>query len=143
MKERVGLIATARKKAAYPAPVVDFYCSPLFIRTLEYAKQHYDRFYFFNTKDGLLLPDDIMVPYHLSIKNFSKEQKKAWAQSVVQDLLKLELPECITLYLHGGLVYREFLEPELKACGFTYEVPLRGYGIGEQLNWYKQQLNIK
>ncbi|MGV3488536.1 MAG: DUF6884 domain-containing protein [Tuberibacillus sp.] len=44
--------------------------------------------------------------------------------------------------MHGGLVYREYLEPELSANGFTYEVPLKGLGIGDQLNWFNEHYKI-
>ena len=141
MIERIGLIATARKKASHPAPVTDFYRSPLFKRTLEYASRHYDRNYFYNIHDGFLLPDDIMVPNAFFAKSvMTRAEKRKWAEKVVSDLLQFEAPQYVTLYLHGGNVYREFLEPELEARGFSFVVPLKGYSIGEQLNWYKEKL---
>ncbi|GGE49038.1 hypothetical protein GCM10011391_29820 [Pullulanibacillus camelliae] len=133
-------MATARKKAPYSAPVIQFYQSPLFIKSVEYGKRYYDRLYFYNAKDGLLLPDQWMAPYDVSIKTFSIGEKKAWASKVVNRLLEYEDPAQITLYLHGGMVYRKHLEPELNSYGFQFTVPLQGYSIGEQLKWYKEKL---
>lgn len=141
MSIKIGLLATARKKHPYAAPVIEFYASPLFKKSVEYAMQNYTRTYFYNAKDGLLLPTQIMKPYDVSIKTFSVSQKREWARSVVKQLRKRESPEEVAVYLHGGLVYRKFLEPELEQTGFIYETPLKGLGIGKQLAWYDRHLN--
>ncbi|WP_027725368.1 DUF6884 domain-containing protein [Tuberibacillus calidus] len=143
MTERVGLIATSRKTLQHPAPAIDFFRGSLFTHTILYAQKHYDRYYLFDVKNGLLLPDDILIPKLLSIKTLTKAEKQAWAESVIREFREWELPECITVYIHGGLIYRQLLEPELKKYGFTYEVPFKGFGIGEQLNWYKEHLKTK
>jgi hypothetical protein len=141
--DKVGILATSRKKVSHPAPVIEFYHSPLFTQSVEYAKRNYDRFYFYNTKDGLLLPDDIMYPSDVSIKTLSVSQKQEWANQIVTTLMNYELPESISIYLHGGTIYREFLEPALINKGFSFCVPLKGYSIGTQLKWYKEQLQLK
>lgn len=139
MVEKIGLLATARKKGVGHAPVVDFYKSPLFIKSLQYARENYQRFYFYNAKDGLLLPDQIMAPYDVSIKTFSLQKKKDWGKMVIESLLTFENNHDKVIYLHGGLVYRKFLQPELISHGFEYEVPLEGLGIGKQLKWYDEK----
>ncbi len=138
MTEKVGLLATARKKSTKSAPVTEFYQSPLFQKTLEYALHHYDRMYFYNAKDGLLLPDDIMDPYDLSIKTLTHHQREEWAQKLITQFREQESPSRITVYLHGGSVYRKHIEPQLQQYEYNYEVPLKGLGIGEQLNWYQK-----
>ncbi|TLS39050.1 DUF6884 domain-containing protein [Pseudalkalibacillus caeni] len=140
MKQKVGLLATARKKNNKPAPVTEFYQSPLFQKSLEYAKQNYARMYFYNAKDGLLLPNDMMDPYDVSIKTFTHQEREEWAEKVVENFSKVENPSKVIVYLHGGAVYRKHLEPKLEKHNFEYEVPLKGLGIGEQLNWYQKKL---
>jgi len=140
LRDKVGLLATARKKAPHPARAVDFYQSPLFKKAVAYARRTYDRFYFYNAKDGLLLPDTIMYPYDVSIRSFTRKEREAWAERVVDALAFYESPAHIDLYLHGGLVYRRHLEPALAAKGFRFEVPLKGYGIGQQMKWYSERL---
>lgn len=138
MTVKVGLLATARKKSTKSAPVTEFYQSPLFQKTLEYASHHYDRMYFYNAKDGLLLPEDIMDPYDVSIKTFSHHQREEWAQKVIEQFSEYETSTDILVCLHGGSVYRKHLEPQLNRFNYIYEVPLKGLGIGEQLSWYQK-----
>ncbi|MDD9149479.1 MULTISPECIES: DUF6884 domain-containing protein [unclassified Sporolactobacillus] len=138
MKKKIGLLATARKKAHGPAPVTDFYKSPLFIKSLRYARQTYDRFYFYNARDGLLLPDKIMEPYDISIRTFPQYQKVAWGKRVIAMLNDLENLKSVSLYLHGGRIYRNYLEPELNRLGIDFIVPLEGMSIGKQLRWYDE-----
>ncbi|WP_349410833.1 DUF6884 domain-containing protein [Pseudalkalibacillus sp. SCS-8] len=136
----IGLLATGRKKLGHSAPVLDFYTSPLFQKSVEYAKRHYDRFYFYNAKDGLLLPDQTLEPYDLSIKTFSIMEKKVWARNVIDTFQKYESPDDIVVYLHGGKVYRDHLEPQLEQRGYDYEIPMKGLGIGQQLAWLDAQM---
>ncbi|TCP26649.1 hypothetical protein EV207_11982 [Scopulibacillus darangshiensis] len=141
MSEKIGLLATSRRKGDEEAPVVEFYKSPLFIKALQYAHKNYDRFYFYNAKDGLLLPDQMMAPYDVSIQTFSISQKRHWGKKVIESFSTYEIVKDKIIYLHGGRVYRQFLEPELSKHGFYYEVPLKGLGIGKQLKWYENELN--
>lgn len=136
MKPKVGLLATARKKSHHPAPVTEFYVSPLFKKSVRYARQVYDRIYFYNAKDGLLLPDRIMHPYDVSIRTFSIRQRRIWGIQVIRALSDYENLDDVSLYLHGGKIYRAYLEPELKRLGLLYSVPLEGMSIGRQLQWY-------
>lgn len=136
MKANVGLLATARKKSRHPAPVIEFYNSPLFRKSVQYARQHYDRLYFYNAKDGLLLPKTMMAPYDVSIKNFTVKEKRSWAHTVIRELQNHEDPQGCEIFLHGGYVYRKFLQPELESYNYHYTVPLQGLGIGQQLTWY-------
>ncbi|MDM5315496.1 hypothetical protein QUF49_05770 [Fictibacillus sp. b24] len=143
MKRKIGLLATARKKASNPSAAIDLYISPLFVKSVQYAQQHYDDFYFFSAKEGLLTKDQYIEPYNVSIKNFSTSKKREWAHKVIQDLEKNNKPSQCKIYIHGGWVYREFLQPELERAGFQFEVPLEGYSIGNQLKWYDEQNHVK
>lgn len=140
MKRKIGLLATGRKKLGHPAPVLEFYTSPLFQKSVQYAKEHYDAFYFYNAKDGLLLPDQTLEPYDLSIKTFSIMEKKVWARKVIDKFQQYESPDQIEVYLHGGKVYRDHLEPQLEQNGYEYHIPMKGLGIGQQLAWFDEQL---
>ncbi|WP_070120569.1 DUF6884 domain-containing protein [Bacillus marinisedimentorum] len=138
--KRVGLLATARKKQNRPAPVHSFYTSTLFQKSIAYAAQYYDTLYFYNAKDGLLFPDTIMQPYDVSIRSLSSGQKLEWADRIVKQLSRHEPAGECSVFLHGGKVYRDYLEPALQKAGFSFEVPLQGLGIGRQLSWYSDRL---
>jgi hypothetical protein len=139
MKRKIGLLATARKKLTRPSAAIDLYISPLFVKSVNYASKHYDDFYFYSAKEGLLTKHTYIEPYNVSIKNFSVAEKRDWAKNVVKSLSHFVPPDVCTIYLHGGWVYREFLEPALVEAGYSFEVPLEGYSIGNQLKWYDQQ----
>lgn len=141
MKTKIGLLATARKKLPHPARVIEFYNSPLFRKSLQYGLQHYERLYFYNAKDGLLLPERIMEPYNVSIKSFTPSEKRQWAHSVINELHGYESASECKVFLHGGYVYRKFLQPELEQFGFEFVVPLKGLGIGHQLSWYDKHID--
>lgn len=141
MTTKIGLLATARKKSTKPAPVIEFYNSPLFRKSVQYARQNYERLYFYNAKDGLLLPERVMEPYDVSIKSFPLDKKKQWAHSVIDELQGYESPRECMIFLHGGFVYRKFLQPELEDYGFEFTVPLQGLGIGKQLSWYDEHID--
>jgi hypothetical protein len=139
MIRKIGLLATARKKALNPSAAIELYISPLFVKSVRYAEKHYDEFFFYSAKEGLLLKDQHVEPYNVSIKNFSPSEKREWAEKVIQELLQHVRPQQSKIYLHGGWVYREHLQPALEKAGFQYEVPLEGYSIGNQLKWYDEQ----
>lgn len=139
MKRKIGLLATARKKLNHPATAIELYISPLFLKAVHYAEQNYDTFYFYSAKEGFLTQDQWIEPYNVSIKNFSSKEKQEWAHGVVKSLLTHEKPEECIIYLHGGWVYREHLQPELTQAGYQFEIPLEGYSIGNQLKWYDDQ----
>ncbi|MCM3718003.1 DUF6884 domain-containing protein [Fictibacillus phosphorivorans] len=139
MKRKIGLLATARKKATTPSAAIDLYISPLFVKSVHYAQKHYDDFYFYSAKEGLLTKDQKIDPYNVSIKNFSTSEKREWATNVINVLKQHVEPSQCKIFLHGGWVYREYLQPALEKAGFEYEVPLEGYSIGKQLKWYDEQ----
>jgi hypothetical protein len=143
MKRKIGLLATARKKASTPSAALDLYISPLFVKSVQYAQNHYDDFYFFSAKEGLVTKDQYIEPYNVSIKNFTTSEKREWAHHVIQDLEQYVKPSQCKIYIHGGWVYREFLQPALERAGFQFEVPLEGYSIGNQLKWYDEQNHVK
>ncbi|ANC78209.1 DUF6884 domain-containing protein [Fictibacillus phosphorivorans] len=143
MKRKIGLLATARKKASTPSAAIDLYISPLFVKSVQYAQNHYDDFFFFSAKEGLVTKDQYIEPYNVSIKNFTTSEKREWAHHVIQDLEQNIKPSQCKIYIHGGWVYREFLQPALERAGFQFEVPLEGYSIGNQLKWYDEQNQVK
>jgi hypothetical protein len=139
MKRKIGLLATARKKASTPSTAIDLYISPLFVKSVQYAQNQYDDFYFYSAKEGLLTKDQYIEPYNVSIKNFSTSEKREWADQVIASLEQHVKPSQCRIFIHGGWVYREYLQPALEKAGFEFEVPLEGYSIGNQLKWYDEQ----
>jgi hypothetical protein len=111
--------------------------SPLFRAAYNYATKNYDAVAILSAKYGLLLPDDEIEPYELTLKNMTKQERKKWAEKVADQLKERtglqKISEC---FFHAGKEYREFLIPILENLGIKCRIPLKGLSIGKQLQWY-------
>ena len=115
--------------------------SNLFKKAYHYATKNYDIVAILSAKYGLLLPDDEIEPYDLTLKTMSRQQCKEWANNVFQQMKKrLDLNKIGTAYFHTGKKYRETLIPKLELTGVKCIVPLEGLSFGQQLAWYDTYL---
>jgi hypothetical protein len=133
---KVVLISCVKKKLTYRAKAEDLYISPLFRFNLQYARKlKPNAIYILSTKYGLVGLDQEIDPYELTLNTMSESQKKAWAQKVLLDLRqKADLVRDHFVFL-AGMNYRKHLIP----CMRSYEVPLEGYSLGEQLRELKRR----
>lgn len=127
----VGLVACGKRKQPTAAPAQDLYTGSLFRKASAYARATYDQWFILSAKHGLLLPAQWIEPYDLSLRDLPRNQRQAWAESVLDELETLGLSEAIYC-LHAGDLYSEFLVSRLDV-----ERPLVGLGIGKQLAWYR------
>ena len=126
------LIACASKKITHKARAEDLYISPLFVGNLRYAKSLApDAIFILSAMYGLLDLDKEIEPYNVTLKDMSTAQVRAWANGVLEQLARrADLQHDHFVFLAGD-VYRKFLVPHLA----SYEVPLAGMRIGEQLQF--------
>jgi hypothetical protein len=61
---------------------------------------------------------------------------KEWSQMVFDDLKTLNVQE---IDFYAGDKYRKYLIPLLEAEGIKCDIPLKGLGIGQQLQFYKNK----
>jgi hypothetical protein len=119
--------------------VVAVVTSNLFSKAYAYCKKNYDQVAILSAKYGLLLPDDPIDPYALTLKNMRNIEVRVWSEKVFNQMQRrLNLEEVGSMYFHAGDKYRKYLIPVLKDLGFKCEVPLLGLGIGKQLRWYNE-----
>ena len=71
--------------------------------------------------------------------NFSKDEKIKWS-TMVYGQIKTKIDDSDDLYFYVGNNYREHLLPLLNNNCF---VPLEGKGIGEQLQYFKNNTETK
>lgn len=130
------LIACASKKITHTARAEDLYISPLFVGNLRYAKSLApDAIFILSAKYGLLDLDKEIEPYNVTLKDMSTVQVRAWANGVLEQLgRRADLQHDHFVFLAGD-IYRKFLVPHLG----SYEVPLAGMRIGEQLQFLAAQ----
>lgn len=135
---RVGLISCTKRKKSKPCKAYEMYStSQLFRRAYAYATTSYDQVAILSAKHGLLLPNDWIEPYDLTLKDLNKKQRMMWAERVYKQMReKLGLENLRDVYFHCGISYREFLISRLEKHGIACHVPLHGRRYGEQLAWY-------
>jgi hypothetical protein len=121
-----------------------YQASDLFRKAYSYAAKNYDFVAILSAKYGLLFPDDKIEPYDLTLSNMNSQQRKEWSEKVFNQMNeRLKLKEIDKVFFHTGTKYREYPIPLLKDMDITWEVPLEHLGIGKQLRWYKEQLDLR
>ena len=120
-------------------PAAELYDSPWFRKAVRYAQPFAGDWYILSDKHSLLEIDEVIVSYDVSMRDFSKAERKAWAREVLQDLEPIPKPGD-TVMLLASQIYREYLEEPLKRMGCQIERPLKGLRIGEQMHWLDQTM---
>jgi hypothetical protein len=130
----IVLIQCCKTKLSYENKASDIYISPLFKKSLIYAKQlNPQAIHILSAKYGLLDLEIKIQPYNSTLKNMNHRQRKEWADKILKDISnKYDIYKDKFIFL-TGIPYREFLIDKIK----NYEIPLEGLSIGRQL----QKLN--
>jgi len=136
----LALISCTKSKRNYPCKAREMYSrSALFRKAYAYAERNYDRVAVLSAKYGLLLPDDQIELYDLTLKNLPASQRREWADKVfIQMKRRLKLDQIERVFFHAGKEYRRHLIPKLEKIGVQCITPLEGLSFGQQLAWYDQ-----
>ena len=140
---KLGLVSCTKSKKNYPCKAYEMYSpSNLFKKAYRYAAKNYDLVVVLSAKYGLLLPNDEIEPYDLTLNTMKKREREEWANNVYNQMRKkLELNRIKSAYFHTGEKYREYLIPKLELAGIDCTIPLEGLSFGQQLAWYDAQLS--
>jgi hypothetical protein len=133
----IGLVSCCKKKIFVPSRAENLYISPLFRYASRYCKEQYKSWYILSAKYGLLVPDEFIEPYNLTLQDKTNLERQEWGRKVFEQLRTMNMHSEV-FFLHAGGVYCEPLE-HLIAC----QLPMRGMGIGQQLAWYSSRLKAK
>lgn len=134
----LALVACVKTKQSEPAPAEKLYTSPWFKKARRYAIQNSDTWRILSAEHGLLHPETKIPPYETTIYEFSADQRREWASSVLESLSPL-------LDTHGevpmlaGKRYREYLVEPLRQKGVSVRIPMEGLGLGAQLRYLNNQ----
>jgi hypothetical protein len=108
--------------------------SNLFKKALTYIKnQNYDAWFILSAKHGLLHPETIIEPYDETLNNANKHQLIVWSEKVYKELCKINLSH---VDFYCGDKYRKYLIPLLIKNEVICNVPLKGLGLGQQLQFF-------
>lgn len=135
--KRIVLLSCVATKLDHPAPAEELYDSPLFKKSLAYAKAlKPDHIYILSAKHYVLPLNKVIAPYDMTLLNMSAEEVREWAEKIIKILsskFDLDNDEFIIL---AGDKYRKNIVPEMA----HWSAPLEGLRIGEQLQWYTKKL---
>jgi hypothetical protein len=133
----IGIISCVSKKLEGKHPAKELYVSDLFLKSYAYAIKNYDKVIILSAKYGVVLPEDIIESYELTLNNFSERRKKNWAYDTYHELIK-HLDKEDIVYWHCGENYNKYIR---RVIAGKQVFPMKGLGIGRQLKWYKDRLN--
>lgn len=113
------------------------YTSQLFRKASAYAERTCDRWYILSAKHGLVHPDAVLEPYNMKLGTKPAPPIHTWADRVRVQLAAevSDLPR-VELVILAGAQYQTVARP----CQWPFEIPMRGLGIGHQLEWLTGQL---
>ena len=137
MATQVVLVSCVKKKQAIASAARDLYLSQLFRGMRRYAEANADVWYILSAEHGVLAPDQVIEPYERTLNRMPKRERETWAELVKKQLLAT-LPDGAEITILAGLRYRAAIEPFLRERGFPVSIPLKGLGIGKQLQRLKQ-----
>ena len=140
----IYLVSCVSKKKRGKHLAKDIYDSPWFKKARVYVEQrlqHADRWFILSAKHGLLDPDDAIEPYEKTLTRMKKEDRRNWAEQVINRLTSFT-KQVDRIVILAGKRYRELLYDELSAICQYIEIPMEGMRIGEQLRWLTQQIDI-
>ncbi|MDY0385692.1 MAG: hypothetical protein RBT65_00900 [Methanolobus sp.] len=129
------LISCVSKKLEHKAKAEDLYVSTLFKYNLQYAKSMgADKIFILSAKHGLLGFEEEIEPYNQTLNNMGTGEIRIWAKKVLSQLKEsTDIKNDHFVFLAGDK-YRKFLLPHIS----SYEIPLEGMRIGEQLQYLKE-----
>ncbi len=140
----IVLIACCSKKLSVKAEARDLYTSPLFKKSLEYAKKiaEEQNIYILSAKHELVSLSEVLAPYNETLNNKSTDERRVWSKNVLQQLedegYDLENDEFVLL---AGNNYIDYLIEGRKKLDRKQiknaKLPLEGLPIGKRM----QKLN--
>ncbi len=128
------LISCVSKKQSIKAKAEELYTSTLFKLNLKFAKSFNTKnIYILSAKHGLIKLDDVISPYDVTLNNMKANEIRTWSAGVLLQLKQsFDLQKDHFIFLAGDK-YRKYLLPNIA----SYDIPLKGKRIGEQLQYLK------
>lgn len=144
-RETAVLIACSKRKWQGKWPASELYQGELFKAQLAYARQlgmEDDQIFVISAKYGLVRLVDELEPYNLMLGQMTPGERRVWGLWVEANLEET-MPDVRKVILLAGRMYREALTPSLRAAGIAIDTAVPpGLGYGQQVAWFKQQVEI-
>ena len=134
------LVSCVGQKRPTSSPARDLYLSTWFRKARSYADRTGWPWFVLSAQYGLVLPDEMIAPYDLTLNTMPVPDRRRWASRVVTQL-EPHLDGIGSVMFLAGQRYREFLAPALRSRGLVVSTPMEGLRIGEQLRWLTRELH--
>lgn len=135
--KKIALLSCVSLKRSYRTQAKDLYISPLFLKSLQYARQlNPDAIYILSAKYGLLDLNTEVEPYNVTLLTMSTSEVRTWAEKVLNQLSACSDLKIDHFIFLAGLKYRKYLTPHIS----SYEIPLEGMPIGKQLHFLTEMV---
>ena len=128
------LVACVKGKLDGTHRAKDLYTSDFFRKARAYVESRRSPWFILSAKYLLISPEEMISTYDKTLKNMSAEENRAWAREVLKQAPNI-LPNARRIVFLAGKDYRGNLFQGLSDLGYTIAVPMKGLGIGKQLNW--------
>lgn len=128
----IVLLSCAKTKRPTRSRAEDLYISPLFKKSLAYAKSlQPGKIFIMSAKHYLLELDELLEPYDETLNSKKEWELKNWSIEMLARLQKNSDVEKDEFIILAGEKYRRYLTPHLK----NYTVPMAGMPLGRQLKF--------
>lgn len=134
------MVSCSKLKLDRGAPARDLYVSPLFRGSRRYVELACDEWGILSARHGLVLPDQVIEPYDVSLSGYSREtrltpeQYREWLLRTF-DQVAARWGRHVLYIVLAGRGYARALE------GFPHvELPLKGLALGPRLAWLRDRL---
>lgn len=138
-----------KSKSSQKKKAIDAYSSPLFQKSVNWAKNRNKEIQIMSAKHFLIPTAQEIKNYDLSLNDLSSKERKNWASKVSNEISKgwqhniyggqvmgMQIGKPIKkVYLLGGKNYTKDLKPLLEKQGIKVIEPLEGMEIGERLSY--------
>lgn len=133
----IAFIGCVKTKNPYPCKAIELYDSPLFKKSVEYArKSGVAQIYIISAKHGLIPSDKFIAPYEETLNGKSDKHLKLWAYKVVKQADSIGIKRDEEILFLGGENYLKYLRLIYK----NSHEPLKGLPLGMRLKFLNQNI---
>jgi hypothetical protein len=99
---RIGLISCSKQKLDHPAPAQELYQGQLFKLSKKWISSRCDEWAILSAKHGLVLPDQVIAPYDVTLSGYTEDQRRTWRNLVGDQLATTWGREAVYMVLAGA-----------------------------------------
>ena len=136
-------LSCVSEKADHKCKAEELYLSPLFQKSLAYARTlNPDNIYILSAKYFVVDLDEEIAPYDITLKDMNADQKREWVDNVLKKCEEKGINRDDETVFLAGHAYLDYLLEYFS----NYTVPYQDAGlegIGHILQWLDQQIGVE